>query len=419
MASEVKFTKCDLLLNLAGFVLYSADIATDLWVAAVYLFEGHFIWCVLVLTVTLVSAVILQSFSWTWYKDDEERQQDHSETEGSHNQVCKCGCSWLLVIHIFQMGIPMRFIKALMLGYKAAIKQKDTHMDAIYAATDLSMLRLFEAFLETAPQLVLQTFILLVSTDRDYVKYGSVIVSCMSISWATLDYYAALKKSLPAQQTVTCGFPYVMYFFYKLLTLGSRILSITLLTMLSVAAAAYLFVLWLIMFICVTRQKTIFCKSRCQEIVYRMVVGIILVFTFFNIKGQNTQAVMALYYIFRTFETTIILLLCWLLKGSALDINYYLSISITIGLSLVIGIVCLVLYYRCFHPHVYSEAATDEDSNNSHTTSQPYRSHDEIDGFLPESSAVRLNINEISNMIHSSVPNPRGGNSRIRHCLTY
>ncbi|XP_072323684.1 XK-related protein 9 [Scyliorhinus torazame] len=407
MTSPGEFTKLDFLLTLAGFVLYLVDITTDVWVAALYFSEGCFIWCALVVTVTLISATILQSFSWSWYKDDEERM------DCPHNQACKN--AGLCVMHIFQMGMPLRFIKALVTGYKAAFKQEDTHMAVIYEVTDLSMLRLFEAFLETIPQLVLQTFILLVSADREYIQYGSVIASCMSISWATLDYYAALKKSLSTQRRLTCGFPYVTYFSYKLLTLGARILSITLLVILHpLVAVAYLVVLWLIMFICVLMQKTTFGKSNCQETIYRIVVGVILLFTFFNIKGQNTRLVMTLYYLFRTFETTALLLLYWFMKGFLHDRGYDLPISITVGLSLVIGIGCLVLYYKCFHPHIYSEAATDEDSNNSQ------RFPDEVDGVLPEIPAVRLNnINENSSMIHSPVPNPRIGNSRITNCLTF
>ncbi|XP_038665519.1 XK-related protein 9 isoform X2 [Scyliorhinus canicula] len=298
-------------------------------------------------------------------------------------------------------------------------------MAVIYEVTDLSMLRLFEAFLETIPQLLLQTFILLVSADRDYIQYGSVIASCMSISWATLDYYAALKKSLFTQQRVTCGFPYVTYFSYKLLTLGARILSIILLVILHpLIAVAYLVVLWLIMFICVLMQKTTFCKSNCQEIIYRIVVGIILLFTFFNIKGQNTRVVMTFYYLFRTVETTAILLLYWFLKGFPRDRGYDLPISITVGLSFIIGIGCLLLFYKCFHPHVYSEAATDEDSNHSERFSDEVdnsqRVPDEVDGVRPEIPAVRLNnINENSSMIHSPVPHPRIGNSRITSCLTF
>ncbi|GCB75425.1 hypothetical protein scyTo_0015321 [Scyliorhinus torazame] len=173
---------------------------------------------VLVVTVTLISATILQSFSWSWYKDDEERM------DCPHNQACKN--AGLCVMHIFQMGMPLRFIKALVTGYKAAFKQEDTHMAVIYEVTDLSMLRLFEAFLETIPQLVLQTFILLVSADREYIQYGSVIASCMSISWATLDYYAALKKSLSTQRRLTCGFPYKLQLMKTLIILKGFLMKL-------------------------------------------------------------------------------------------------------------------------------------------------------------------------------------------------
>ncbi|XP_067832018.1 XK-related protein 9 [Heptranchias perlo] len=420
METEEKFSKCDFLMTLAGFVLYLADIGSDFWVAVMFLREEHITWCVMVLTVTLVSALILQSFSWSWYKDDEKRQQATSERQNFRNDGCKSSCSYL-VLHIFQLGMLVRFTEALVFGYKAAFKQENVHWNAIYAVTDLSMLRLFEAFLETAPQLVLQTFILLEYDNRDYIQYVSVIISCISISWATLDYYAALKKSLPTRQKLACGFPYVMYFFYKLLTLSAKILSITLMATLHIiAVAAYLCVLWLIMVIYVWRQKITFCTSRCQKLIYKTVVGIILVFTFFNIKDQNTRVLMALYYIFRIFETIIVLSLWWLLKGSTVGKNYDLPISITVGLSLVIGIICLKLYYRYCHPHIYSERTNDEDFNNSHTEPQLHRSHDEVDGCLPANSASKLNnISENCTMIHSTTPNPGRRNSRITHFLTF
>ncbi|XP_067887024.1 XK-related protein 9 [Heterodontus francisci] len=422
MAKETTFSKIDLLLTLAGFVLYLGDVGTDLWVAIDFFYKGHFLWCVLVMTVTLVSAVTLQTFSWAWYKDDEKNRQVNSEIQCSNNLECKSRCSCLCLVHIFQMGMLVRFIKALSSGYKEVFKKQETTCsDIIYAVTDLSMLRLFEAFLETAPQLVLQTFILLESDDRSYIQYGSVIMSCFSISWTTLDYYAALKRSLPAQQNLVCGFPYVIYFLYKVLTLSAKILTITLLATLHVTAvASYLCALWLIMIFCVWRQKTAFCTSKCQEIIYRTVVATILVFTFFNLKGQNTKVGMTVYYVFRIFETINMLLLCWLLKGFTKRNVYDLPIRITVGLSLVIGIVCLVLYYRLFHPQIYSERTIDEDSNNSHTEPQLHRFPDEVDGFLTGNSAVTPNnIRANNSMIDPSISNPGTRSSRITHCLTF
>ncbi|XP_055490432.1 XK-related protein 9 [Leucoraja erinacea] len=409
MATEQNFGKWNFALFLLGFVLYLTDIGTDLWVAAVYYIGGDRVWALLVLLVILVSAVILQSFSWSWYEDDENNPD-------LGNSGC-VGWRWCRrVLHIFQMGVLLRYIKALDYGYRAAFKTEDTHRKAIYSVTDLSMLRLFEAFLETAPQLVLQAFILLKSDNREYIQYVSVILSCMSMSWATLDYYAALKKSLPDQPKLTCGFPYLLYFFYKLLTLNAKILLITLLATTHVIdVIVYLCVLWLVMFICVFVQNTNFCTSTIQEVIYKAVVAIILVFTFFNIKNKNTRLVMTLYYTFRILETVSLLVFCWFLKCSAVDKDIDFPVSVTIGLSLILGVICLVLYYSYCHP----TRANDQDVEYSDNTQELQTSCDEVDGCLSKKPTVILNnINENSTMIHSTVAKSRNINSRLANCLS-
>ncbi|XP_072109576.1 XK-related protein 9-like [Mobula birostris] len=408
MAVEPNFDKCSFALTLLGFLLYLTDIGTDLWVAAVYLKDGHIVWCILVVSVMLVSAIILQSFSWSWYKDDE------NSSDGRHGPHARGCCSWFGVLHVFQMGVLLRFIEALKYGYKAAFKKEETTLFAIYSATDLSMLRLFEAFLEAAPQLVLQVFILLISDDRENIQYVSVILSCMSISWATLDYYATLKKSLPDHPTLICGFPYLLYFFYKLLTLNARILLITLLTTIDIRfMIVYLFVSWLIMIICVCVQKTKFCSSKIQEGIYRAVVAIILVFTFFNIKDKNTRIIMSIYYVFRFVETIAVLAICWLLKDFIDVKSYSLPVGFTIVFSLILGIICLVLYYSCCHP-------TGRDINHTDNAVQLPLSCDEIDGYSTEknSTVILKNENENSIMINSADSKSGNINYRIKNCLS-
>ncbi|XP_069771518.1 XK-related protein 9 [Narcine bancroftii] len=409
MRTERKFDQCNFVLSLLSFLLYLTDIGTDLWVAAVYLRDGHPVRCLLVLSVIVVSALVLQSFSWSWYKDD----QDQSNAIPEHLYPHHRGCSWLCLLHIFQMGVLVRFIMALIYGYKAAFKKEETPLKAIYAVTDLSMLRLFETFLEAAPQLVLQVFILLMFEDREYIQYVSVILSSMNISWATLDYYAALKNSLIDQPKLTCGFAYLFYFFYKLLTLNAKVLLVTLLAMINIIAfVVYFCVLWLIMFICVCVQKTKFCTSKIQEFIYRAVVAFILVFTFFNLKSKNTRVVATLYYTFRIVETVVILFVCWFLKSSTVAKSYSFLLSLIIVPSLIAGIVCLVLYYSCYHP----KRAYVEESNHSKNSINLDRSCDEIDGPSPE----RLNnANQNTIMINSIGTEPEIINDRITHFLSF
>ncbi|XP_042188100.1 XK-related protein 9 [Callorhinchus milii] len=385
MSSEGRFGRFDFTMVVTGLFLYVGDVGTDLWVALSFWREGRVVWFALVLGSMLLAAVTIQIFSLSWHCDDQKQsRQNGSESQPPPcHHYCRMPFLCLGLLHVFQMGIPVRIFLVLKCGYMTAFKDQDDHWKAIYLATDLSMLRLFEAFLETAPQLILQTFILLQYEHRNYIQYLSVIASCTSISWATLDYYVALRKSLPLKKKLVCGLPYVTYVLYKWLTLCSKILSMTLLATLHIIGiAAYVSVMWIIMITWVLKQNTKFTTSKCQEFIYRLVVSIIMIFTFFNIKGQNTRLSMGYYYVLRIVETFVIVLLCWLLKDPSFDKGYDLPVSIVIGVTLVMGIFCLILYYVFFQPNSYAKNTDVEESNNLNngTGSEVY--YDEVDGNL-------------------------------------
>ncbi|OWK04444.1 hypothetical protein Celaphus_00016305, partial [Cervus elaphus hippelaphus] len=71
--------------------------------------------------------------------------------------------------------------------------------------TDLSMLRLFETYLEGCPQLALQLYIFL---EHD----AAIVVSCCAVSWSTVDYQVALRKSLPDKNLFNGPCPKLVYF---------------------------------------------------------------------------------------------------------------------------------------------------------------------------------------------------------------
>ncbi|OBS68002.1 hypothetical protein A6R68_03456, partial [Neotoma lepida] len=110
--------------------------------------------------------------------------------------------------------------------------QTDPHKEAIDAATDLSMLRLFETYLEGCPQLILQLYVFL---ERGQANLNAVImISCCAISWSTLDYQVSLRKSLPDKNLIGGLCPKLTYLFYKLFTLLSWALSVVLLLFMDV-----------------------------------------------------------------------------------------------------------------------------------------------------------------------------------------
>lgn len=138
------------------------------------------------------------------------------------------------------------------------------------------------------------------------------------------------------------------------MTLTSWILTIVLLSMLSIIGSIVLLIfLWFGNLSWVIKQNTDFCKFKATEYVYRMIVAIILIFTFFNIKGENTAIVQSVYYVFRIIVTVMILCICGYWK-SLLDEKIYLStLIIAAVIFLILGIISLIIYYIHFHPNIY------------------------------------------------------------------
>ncbi|XP_010148311.1 PREDICTED: XK-related protein 9 [Eurypyga helias] len=224
------------------------------------------------------------------------------------------------------------------------------------------MLRVFKTFLETTPQLFVQIYILMQHGENNFYPYAAIIMSFCGISFSTVDYQISLRKSLPDKDEFHV-LPKLVYLFYKLLTITSWILSFSLITLLSVRSSVILLVfLWICGFIWTWKQHTAFCKSKKMECLYRTVVGIILIFTFFNIKGRKTKVCISIYYATHTLVTLGVLFVYVFWKPSIIKEIHFTTVSILTVLSLVLGIIFLVLYYRWFHPTAYCrpQACSDE-----------------------------------------------------------
>nr|XP_020668278.1 XK-related protein 9 isoform X1 [Pogona vitticeps]XP_020668285.1 XK-related protein 9 isoform X1 [Pogona vitticeps]XP_020668296.1 XK-related protein 9 isoform X1 [Pogona vitticeps] len=348
----MRFMKQDFVMMVLGIVVYVADVGADLWVAKTYFCGEQYLWCAIILVTGFISSVVVQFFSYIWFKEDNAGQLNWT----------------LFLLHFLHGGIFTRYWYALKYGYRAAYKSNISgdklidgstsliHKRAIDAMADISMLRLFKTYLESTPQLILQIYILMTSDIdvRTFSQYFSITVSFTSISCATVDYQIALRKSLPDKNMFSMISSKITYFSYKLLTLTSWILSIALVTVLSINGSIILLgVLWLGGISWVLRQHTSLCKSKAAEVVYRIIVGIILTFTFFNVKGEKTKIILCVYYVIRVLITLAILCACMFCKSLFNGKIYLLSVIAAVVASLVLGIVSLSVYYRFCHPSIY------------------------------------------------------------------
>ncbi|NXW49106.1 XKR9 protein, partial [Nyctiprogne leucopyga] len=356
----MKFTKQNFIFLVGGIIIYVVDIGVDFWVASKYFCQGQYSWSILILCFRGLSSLITQIFSYEWFKND---------WEGTDTGKPK----WIFLVHLFQCGIFIRYWFALKYGCQAAFKQNSgdasetdppnfIQKQAVDVVTDINMLRVFKTFLETTPQLFIQLYILMEHGKNNFCQYAAIIMSFCGISISTVDYQISLRKSLPDKDEFRV-LPKLVYLFYKLLTITSWILSISLITLLSVRSSVMLLIfLWTCGFTWTLKQHTTFCKSKKMEYLYRTVVGIILIFTFFNIKGRKTKLCISIYYATHTVVTLVILFVYMFWKPSIIMEIHFTIVSILTILSLVLGIIFLVVYYRCFHPTAYCrpQAHSDE-----------------------------------------------------------
>ncbi|KAF7658187.1 hypothetical protein LDENG_00016520 [Lucifuga dentata] len=356
LQSDLHYTKLRWLLTFAGLVFYMVDIWTDVGLALQYFKENHLIWTGLAVTFVLAGLVVTQIFSYAWYRDDMHNVLVNPEGEPTISGMSK---GLLAVLHLSGLGIFTRYYHLLKKGFPVVWtttssyteeERRAEHQSLFGLATDLSMLKLFEAFLESVPQLLLQLYIILGHDEISVMQYLSVAFSFFSTAWSLVDYRRCLRRSLPHIKEMPSGFPTAVYLLYKLCTITTHILSYTLLLILSSYSAITLGVIWLLGTIWAHFLQTNFCSCRSLEWFYRAVIGVILMFTFFNVKGQDTKVPMSIYYLFYSLVNIVALILLGLLKPEMQTSVLFVIMSGVISGGTVLGLVCLIVYYILLHP---------------------------------------------------------------------
>ncbi|XP_012712850.2 XK-related protein 9 [Fundulus heteroclitus] len=367
--SNMGYSKRRWFLTLGGLFLYVGDICTDTALALRYFHEMNYVWSGMTALFIITGLIVNQIFSYFWFLDDMSDERERVTVNNSKGRF--------LVLHIFGMGIFLRYYHLLKQGYRAIWKAPDSnnsepqerHHKLFCMAADLSMLKLFESFLESAPQLLLQLYIRQGHDESSVFQYLSLVFSVFNLAWSLVDYRSLLRRSLPHIRQLPSGLPTVVYLLYKLFTITSLLLSYSLLLILSVYSTIGFTIIWMAGTIWAHLLQTNFCTSGLLELLYRAVIGVILVFSFFNIKGQNTKREMIIYYSFSTAINFSTPLMFFILKPELVAIKLFWTVSGLIYGGSLLGLVFLVSYYRFLHPKRLEE--------------------DEVDGLEPETPSSR------------------------------
>nr|CAB3263177.1 uncharacterized protein LOC104265836 [Phallusia mammillata] len=327
------FTWLDLFVVLVSMSTYLADIVTDILVMLVYWKIDETSWAALTLTFLIVPAVVMQVFSTRWYLAD------------GHKMTVT-----MLLTHLCMMGPMKRYINVLIHGCRARRTKRIEDYQLMYSElSDVSMLRLFECFLESAPQLVLQLYIMIRVVEGDHILTGiSACFSLISLAWTIVAYNKALRAAASRRNKVSWSGMFLQTV-WRVAMVAGRIIAIVLFaTVFQEWTLLILGVHWLIMTAWVVAQDTDFCNSWWEERLFNTVIGFIYIFCFFNMKEGRSRFRAIFYYIVVLTENTVMILLWWPQRTEGMWYNIPALFAVWGGF--ILGISSMLLYYKYFHP---------------------------------------------------------------------
>ncbi|XP_029833282.3 XK-related protein 6 [Ixodes scapularis] len=326
-----RFTTFDALLTVLSIATFFSDIATDVIVVTQYARSELWVYAGMTLFFVVMPSIVVNLFSLRWHIHD------------------KRGSRVAWVVNVLQLGVLHRYLLSLKTGLRAERTQDpDDFQDLYQQHSDLCMLRLFDSFLESAPQLVLQLYIMVTYEDWNLWTGISALLSLLSLGWGIAAYGKAMRL-YRAEKKQLSWTGLILQTVWRFGTMTSRVTAMVLLA--SVCGPWTLLILgchWLLMTVWVTLHNTDFCPSRWEERVYNAVVGVIYTFCFFNIEEGHSRRRVVLFYAFTATQNMAFLLVYCLAQEH--DPTHVAAASAVVLTSFATGMCCMALYYRFFHP---------------------------------------------------------------------
>lgn len=323
-----------------GFIVFSIvsfffDIITDILVASFYWHNGDTWYFTMTVIFITIPTLVVTGISLRWYIVDSREELAPKVST----------CTWIIraVFLILQLGPVIRYIESLIYGLKFKLSKNDKssrkkwfkHM--VYEDTDASMLRLFECFMESAPQLVLQLYIVFhrqfvlppdtftievkVSGDRSFfqtpvIQTMSILASLTSLSWSLVSYHQMLRMSMPCKINMNWK-GMIVQFFWRFFMIGSRVLVLALFSARwQYYVGIFCLIHWGMAFLWILSMKTCFCRSRCEEVGYNALLAVMFIFCYFNPVDSPTRWRYTIYYVTAFIENSILLVLFFLKTDS-------------------------------------------------------------------------------------------------------
>ncbi|XP_076874538.1 XK-related protein 7 [Brachyhypopomus gauderio] len=391
--AEKEYSLLDCCWTLCALLVFFSDGASDLWLAADYYLRRDYWWFALTLVFIIIPSVVVQVLSFRWFAYDysdsngtgtaaaaavaASSAESHFSTKGSdprgagHSvavgavpttgtrtkvQTCCRACIWLFqsLVHILQLSQAWRYVHALYLGVQSRWRRDPTHGHVYwrlkFESADISMLRLLETFLKSAPQLVLQLSIMVHATQVLPLQGLSASASLVSLSWMMVSYQKALRDSrddkLPMSYKAA-----VVQMLWHLFTVGARAMAFALFASVSkLYFGIFVVAHWCAMTFWIIQGETDFCMSKWEEIIHNMMVGVVYVFCWFSVREGPTRCRMLLYSLVVLAENVALTAAWYLYRGPHTSDFSAVVVVCVVACSYALGTFFMFVYYCLLHP---------------------------------------------------------------------
>ncbi|CAG5128975.1 unnamed protein product [Candidula unifasciata] len=238
---------------------------------------------------------------------------------------------------------PVIIVSHLLLA--APVERFCAHKKALRALSDVSVLRLIEAFLQSAPQLVLQMYIILCEKRICWITGFSVACSLLSLTWAVTAYcdtQCSAHSSSHCRHIVRL----LLHWGWQLFMTAARISAFVLF---ACVLGGWMFAVmgahWLVAFVWISVRGTDYGRGH-ERWLFRLVCAFIYIFVFLNLNKGKSRWRIAAYYLLTLLENKGMLAVFLVMGGSSM----ILLPCLVVIAGFFLGLACMLMYYAFFHP---------------------------------------------------------------------
>ncbi|CDQ81645.1 unnamed protein product, partial [Oncorhynchus mykiss] len=178
----------------------------------------------------------------------------------------------------------------------------------------------------------------------------SASASLVSLAWIIASYQKTLRDSrddkLPMSYKAV-----IVQMLWHFFTIGARTIAFALFaSVFQLYFGIFVVSHWCLMTFWIIQGETDFCMSKWEEIIYNMVVGIVYIFCWFNVKEGRARFRMWLYHTVTLVENVSLIAAWYLYRGPNTSDFYALIVVCVVVCSYALGIFFMLGYYCLLHP---------------------------------------------------------------------